>query len=206
LAAVADIEPVPDPSPPLSDADRQLALDVVRNLVAVGKLDLVRFEETVDTLINARTEQELATAMRGLPSPIAFTPAERRARETVRIERQRGHINLAGSWQLGRETIVRSGMGHVTVDLCDAEFDAWDTELDVHAEMGMVTVIVPRGLAVQVVVGGEGAGALQRALPGSPIVRLRATSAMGSVTIRHPVAEVEKPPKRRFRLGRKKKP
>ena len=60
-----------------------------------------------------------------------------------------GEVRLEGRWQVSRLTKIDTGMGSVTIDLSQAEFDDWDVEIVVHTHMGAITVIVPRGLEVR---------------------------------------------------------
>ena len=44
---------------------------------------------------------------------------------------------------MSRLTKIDTGMGSVTIDLSEAEFDDWDVEMVVHTHIGAITVIVP---------------------------------------------------------------
>ena len=98
-----------------------------------------------------------------------------------------GEVRLEGRWQVSRLTKIDTGMGSVTIDLSQAEFDDWDVEIVVHTHMGEITVIVPRGLEVRPV-GRSGPvnTALEPPIPGFPVVRLSATCDMGTIRVMHP--------------------
>ena len=106
-----------------------------------------------------------------------------------------GEVRLEGRWQVSRLTKIDTGMGSVTIDLSQAEFDDWDVEIVVHTHMGAITVIVPRGLEVRPA-GRSGPvnTALEPPIPGFPVVRLSATCDMGTIRVMHPA---EKRPRRR---------
>lgn len=186
---------------PISDDLRRRGIDVVKGLVASGKVDLDRFEQAVDGLLGVRTEAEFAAVVRSLPPPVEFTPPERRSQESLEINTSMNAVRLAGRWQVGRLTRIQADMGSVTIDLSEAEFEGWDIDLVVHTGMGTITVVVPSGLGVQLV-GGNGAveTALDPPIPGFPLVRLSATSDMGTIRVVHPMQRTRR--RRRWRRSR----
>jgi len=141
----------------------------------------------LDALLGAHTHADFASVVRGLPPPVEFTPPARRRQEPLEISTSMGEVRLEGRWQVSRLTKIDTGMGSVTIDLSQAEFDDWDVEIVVHTDMGAITVIVPRGLEVRPV-GRSGAvnTALEPPIPGFPVVRLSATCDMGTIRVMHP--------------------
>ena len=113
-----------------------------------------------------------------------------------------GEVRLEGRWQVSRLTKIDTGMGSVTIDLSQAEFDDWDVEIIVHTHMGAITVIVPRGLEVRPV-GRSGVvnTALEPPIPGFPVVRLSATCDMGTIRVMHPAEQKQRRRKWRRRGG-----
>ena len=104
-----------------------------------------------------------------------------------------GEVRLEGRWQVSRLTKIDTGMGSVTIDLSQAEFDDWDVEIVVHTHMGEITVIVPRGLEVRP--GGperRGQYRLEPPIPGFPVVRLSATCDMGTIRVMHPAEKKQR--------------
>jgi hypothetical protein len=184
--------------PAISEDVRQRGIGVLQELLASGRVDLLRFHHALDGLLGAATEADFAVVVRSLPAPIELTPPARRREEPLEISVAMGEVRLEGRWQVGRVTKIRTGMGGVTIDLSEAEFDAWDVEIDVHTGMGMITVIAPRGFDVRQV-GRVGAVAvsIEPAIPGFPVVRLSATSDLGAIRVVHPA--VQKQRRRRWR-------
>ena len=184
---------------PISEDLRQCGIDVVHGLVASGKVDLEQFQTALDRLLSARTYAEVASVFRSLPRPVEFTPPARRRQEPLEISTSMGEVRLNGRWQVGRLTKIEVGMGEVTIDLSEAEFDDWEVEIVVHVKMGSITVIAPRGLEVrQVGKSGPVSSSLGPPLPGFPVVRLSASSDMGTIRLMHPQERQEKR-KRRWR-------
>jgi hypothetical protein len=194
--------------PSLSEEVRQRGIDMLQELLASGTVDLDRFHPALDGLLKAPNEAEFAAVVRSLPPPVAFTPAARRRREPLEIASSMGEIRLEGRWQVGRLTKIDAGMATVTIDLSKAEFDDWDVEIIVHATMGTITVIAPRGFDVRQV-GRIGAvsSTLEAPIPGFPVVRLRATADMGTIRVVHPAQKKQKQVKpRRRRWPRRGQP
>ena len=129
--------------PPISEDLQQRGLEFLRGLLASGKVDLGRFQEAVDALLGAQTQAGFASVVRSLPPPVEFTPPARRRQDPLEISASMGEVRLEGRWQVSRLTKIDTGMGSVTIDLSQAEFDDWDIEIVVHTHMGTITVIVP---------------------------------------------------------------
>jgi DUF1707 SHOCT-like domain/Cell wall-active antibiotics response LiaF, C-terminal len=189
--------------PPISDDVRQRGVDVLQGLMASGRVDLDRFHEALDGLLGARTPAEFAVVVRSLPLAIEFTPPDRRRHEPFEISTAMGEVHLEGRWQVSRVNTISVGMGTVTIDLSDAEFDDWDVEIVVHAAMGAITLVVPRGFDVRQV-GRSGAvvSSIEPPIPGFPVVRLSATSDMGAIRVVHP--SEPKPRRRSWRRRRQR--
>jgi Cell wall-active antibiotics response LiaF, C-terminal len=171
----------------------------MQGLLASGKIDLDRFQEVLDALLRARTQADFASVVRSLPPPpVEFTAPARRRQEPLEISTSMGEVRLEGRWQVSRLTKIDTGMGSVTIDLSQAEFDDWDVEIVVHTHMGEITVIVPRGLEVRPV-GRSGVvnAALDPPIPGFPVVRLSATCDMGTIRVTHPAEKRQR--RRRWR-------
>jgi len=189
--------------PPVSEDLQQRGIDFLQGLLASGQVDLGRFQEALDALLGARTQAELASVVRSLPPPVEFTPPARRRHEPLEISTSMGEVRLEGRWQVSRLTKIDTGMGNVTIDLSQAEFDDWDVEIVVHTRMGAITVIVPRGVEVRPVGrSGPVTTALEPPIPGFPVVRLSATCDMGTIRVMHPA---EKRQRRRRSLRRRGK-
>jgi hypothetical protein len=186
---------------PISEDLRQGGIDAVHGLVASGKVDLDEFQTALDRLLSARTYADVSSVFRSLPPPVDFTPPARRRQEPLEISTSMGEVRLTGRWQVGRLTKIEVGMGEVTIDLSEAEFDDLEVEIVVHTKMGSITVIAPRGLEVrQVGKSGPASSTLGPPIPGFPVVRLSASSDMGTIRLMHPQERQEK---RKRRWGRR---
>ena len=124
--------------------------------------------------------------MRGLPPLVRLTPVSLRLTEPLVLRMPDGGAPLGAGWQLGAATSVTTGSGATRLDLDAASWDA--LVVDLHLETwGSIEVLVPRGVAVQVV-GGSGRvriGRLCAPVPGGPLVRIRVSGPSGVIFIRH---------------------
>jgi hypothetical protein len=181
-----------DPELPISEEVRQRGIELAQELHAVGKLGLDQFHLALDRLLAVRTEPDFVAVIRSLPPPVEFTPPALRRQEPFEISVGMSEVRLEGRWQVGRATKISTGMGSVTIDLTQAEFDEWDVEIVVHTGMGEITVIAPRGFDIRQV-GRSGAitTVIEPPIPGFPVVRLSATSDMGTIRIAHQAAPAQ---------------
>lgn len=156
-------------------------------------MDLDRFQKALDALLEARTQADFASAVRSLPSPVEFTPPARRRQEPLKISSSMGDVRLKGRWQVSRLTKIYTGLGSVTIDLSQAEFDDWDVKIVVGTGMGTITVIVPRGFEVRPV-GRSGPvnSTLEPPIPGFPVVQLSASSNRGTIRVKHPAEKKQR--------------
>lgn len=171
----------------MRDDDRHRATEFLKELYASGAIDADRFDEGVAAVLAAGSDSEVAVVMRELPAPVAFTDPDRRLTDKLEIHGGMRGLRLTGRWQLAKETHVNAELGNVRIDLTEAELDDRVVDLHVYTGWGRITLIVPRGVAVQVVRHRGGVDSrLEPAVPGLPVIRLDATSNIGRIRLRHP--------------------
>ena len=166
------------------------ATEFLKDLYAAGEIDAGQFDTGVAGVLAARTEPELARVVRSLPAPVVFTSLDRRLARPLEIRGVIGRLRPAGRWQIARETHVSADLGSVRLDLTEAEFDGDVIDLHVYSGWGSITIIVPRGVAVQIIHHKGGVDSrLEPPVPGLPLVRLDVTTHIGRVHLRHPGAQ-----------------
>jgi hypothetical protein len=141
-----------------SDADREHSVMLLRDAVVEGRLTLEEFSERIDVVYAARTDLELSSLVRDLPSsqhesapPAAVAEAHRAVFS---------HLTRAGLWSLPRRSAWRSIFGTIDLDLCQVRLAGPETLLEVYNLFGTVRVIVPEG--IEVIVRGGGLLASQK--------------------------------------------
>jgi hypothetical protein len=166
---------------------RDRATEFLKDLYAAGDIDADRFDAGVAGLLAATTDDELAEVVRSLPPPVALTSPDRRLARPLEIHSGIRRLRLRGRWQVARETHVSADVGSVKLDLTEAEFDDRVVDLHVYTGGGNITIIVPRGVGVQIIHHRGGVDSrLEPPVPGSPLVRLDVTTNIGRVRLRHP--------------------
>jgi hypothetical protein len=171
----------------MSEDAQQRATEFLKELYAAGRIDEGRFDAGVAGLLAAGTDAELAEVVRSLPPPVALTSPDRRLDQPLEIHSGMRRLRLTGRWQVARETHVSADLGSVRIDLTEAEFDDRVTDLHVYTGWGSITIMVPRGVGVQVLRNHGGVDSrLEPPVPGLPLVRLDATANIGKVRLRHP--------------------
>jgi hypothetical protein len=169
------------------------ATEFLKELYAAGDIDAGRFDTGVAGLLAATTDAELAEVVRSLPPPVALTSPDRRLTQPLEIHSGMRRLRLTGRWQVARQTHASADLGSVLIDLTEAEFDDRLIDLHVYTGWGSITIIVPRGVGVQVIHHRGGVDSrLEPPVPGLPLVRLDVTTSIGKVRLRHPGAQDRK--------------
>ena len=171
------------------------ATEFVKELYAAGDIDAGVLDASMTGILAATTEAQLAEVVRSLPPPMILTSADRRLARPLEIHSGTGRLRLAGRWQVGKETHVSADLGSVTIDLSEAELDDSVIDLHVYTGCGSITIIVPRGIDVQIIRHRGGLSSrLEPPVPGLPLIRLDMTTNIGRIRLRHP-AGTSRPPK-----------
>lgn len=151
-----------------------------------GNLTLGEYAERASAIEQAATTDEIHDAVQGLPEEAPG--AAQAGRWIVALL---GGTEQRGRWRLSRRLHVISALGGATLDLSAAQTEAPESIITVVAILGGAQIIVPQGVSVQLsglsLLGGKGdkrpAGP---PLPGSPLVRVRAFTFLGGVSVEEP--------------------
>lgn len=168
---------------------RERVLAMLRDGLTAGSATLSEYEGAIEGALKATLEAELTELVRKFAPPVRMTPADRRHTEPLTIETSGifNDIRMRGRWQVARDLTVNTAGSKILLDFSDAEFDDWTIELKTHAALGDITLIVPRGVAVQQ--SGKTVAALSRLeppVPGFPVIKLTATLGFGKLRLKHP--------------------
>ena len=171
----------------MSEDAQHRATEFLKELYAAGHIDEDRFDTGVAELLTATSDAEVAEVVRALPAPVALTSPDRRLDRPLEIQPGMRRLRLTGRWQVARETHVSADLGSVRIDLTEAELDDRVIDLHVYTGWGNITIIVPRGVAIQVIHHRGGMDSrLEPPVPGLPLIRLDVTTDIGKVRLRHP--------------------
>jgi hypothetical protein len=171
----------------MDEDSRHHAAEFLKDRFAAGDIGADQLEVSIAGLLAARTEADLVELVRSLPQPFPIVSPERQLADPLKIRSGVGRLRLTGRWQVARETHISAEVGNVRIDLTDAEFDDHVIDLHVYTGCGRITIIVPRGFAVQIIQHRGGVRShLDRPVPGLPLIRLDVTTNIGTVHLRHP--------------------
>ncbi len=170
-----------------SDAERDRTVELLRRETVDGRLTLEEFAQRMGSAYEARTREQLDELTRDLPAEPATVPARRRA-SAKWIVAVMGGADRRGRFRLGARTNVVTVMGGANLDLRQAELEGPDVTITVLSVMGGANLIVPEGVDVDLtgfsIMGGRGYRRGRQSLPpGAPVVRVRAFSIMGGVSV-----------------------
>jgi hypothetical protein len=163
------------------------ATEFLKELQAAGDIDADRFDTGVAGLLGAKIDTERAEFVRSLPQPVVFTSPDRRLAKPLEIHSGMGRLHLTGQWQAARETHISADLGSLRIDLTQAEIDDNVIDLYVYTGWGSITIIVSRGVGVQITRHKGGVDSwLEPPVPGLPLIRLDVATNIGRVHLRHP--------------------
>jgi hypothetical protein len=170
-----------------SDAERDRTVELLRRETVDGRLTLEEFAQRMGSAYEARTREQLAELTRDLPAEPPTVPARRRA-SAKWIVAVMGGADRRGRFRLGARTNVVTVMGGANLDLRQAELEGPDVTITVLSVMGGANLTVPEGVDVDLtgfsIMGGRGYRRGRQPLPpGAPVVRVRAFSIMGGVSV-----------------------
>ena len=175
----------------IGDPDRAAADAELQAAVGRGTLSLGDYEDLARSVWEARTRGELAAVTADLvvsPPPVAAVPATREPQRTVAVMSQ---SQYSGAVLPGQPVHATAVMGSVVVDLRRTDLPH-DVQVRAVTVMGEVTVLVPRGVQVHLsgaAVMGSRTTDVSPAQAGAPVVTVKASALMGSVTVSHGSAE-----------------
>lgn len=184
---MADQPAVPEPLEPVDDTDRVAAISRLQDLVSGGGLSLDRFTAGLEQVLGSRTRAELDAAMAAMPSLVRLTPSTRRLARPLRVDVGIRKLDFGAGWQLASETSITTSTGRCRVDLTEATWDARQVDLSLETVTGTIEVMVPQGVAVQMVSarGRVKLDSLTPPVPGAPLLRITAAASTGQIVIRH---------------------
>jgi hypothetical protein len=165
-----------------SDADRDIALALLREASVDGRLTIEDLAERAELVHSARTRDDVAAATAGLAAAAIVDQTEQRHRAVL------GSLVREGRWTLAPRNRFGTFMGSVRIDLREAVLPGPEVEIEAVPFLGSVEILVPEGVHVEVT-GGGFLSSQQLRLPGpapagAPIVRIHAGGAFGSVHVR----------------------
>lgn len=187
MVSMDESRPLSFPLDGIDEDVRVAAVTRLHDLVSGGGLSLERFSGLLEQVFAAASHAELESAMLALPPLVRVTPASRRLPRPLVLHSADSALQLGPGWQLGADTTIGTGFGTARLDLTAASWDADRVNLRLQT-WGSIDVLVPRGVAVQLL---SGSGCVQLEplsppVPGGPLLRISTSGPTGVIRIRHP--------------------
>ena len=167
-----------------SDADRDATVDLLREAAGEGRLTLEELTDRIEAAANAVTRSDLVLLTCDL---------------TTRGYGRASQSSLTSPWVVGRQALrpwtvpaessFRTWLGHIKLDLREAQISARETHIHARALFGDINLLVPEGIAVQVQARTRlGRTNLQAksGVPGAPRIVLTGGTFSGNINVRHP--------------------
>jgi uncharacterized protein DUF1707 len=175
------------PSAPASpsEPDRAAAIRRIAAQASGGGLTLGEYAERVLAVEQAASAEEVEAAIAGLPEEAGAAPATSH-RWLVAVL---GGTEHRGRWRLSRRLWILALFGGATLDLGQAQVEVPESLITVIALFGGAELLAPAGVPIQFsglsLLGGRsdqrGGGP---ALPGAPLIRVRAIAVFGGVAVK----------------------
>jgi Domain of unknown function (DUF1707)/Cell wall-active antibiotics response 4TMS YvqF len=169
-----------------SDADREQALDALREHMIAGRLTLEEFCERADAALRATVGRELAQLQEDLPTALVRS-ADARRRPARLSAALFSRVVRRGRFRLQRWTLAASAFGDLDLDLRDATVEEGQAAVTVLAAFGNADIYVPEGVNVDV--GGLSVFGHRRdwgrdvGQPDAPCLRVQVFGLFGTVDV-----------------------
>jgi Domain of unknown function (DUF1707)/Cell wall-active antibiotics response 4TMS YvqF len=167
-----------------SDTDRDATVDLLREAAGEGRLTLEELTDRIEAAVNAVTRSDLALLTGDLAAGatvgVATQPAEIRGW---------GDVKRSGPWTVPAENSFRTWVGHIKLDLREAQISATETRIHARALFGDINLLVPEGIAVELQARtrlGRTNLHAKSGVPGAPRIVLTGGTFSGSINVRHP--------------------
>ena len=185
-----------------SDSDRDQVANVLDSAFAEGRLSRDEHDERMESLLRAKTFDDLVGLTRDLvvvasptpvPAPASTTYAVAPSVASSEIDRMVGIFGGAerkGKWRIRRQTEAYALFGGIDLDLREAVFESQVVEIRGFWCFGGMEIKVPAGVEVRDqtsgIFGGTDVKDLGEPQPGAPVIVLKGVSLFGGVSVRGP--------------------
>ena len=167
-----------------SDADRERAVELLRDHAAAGRLTLEEFTERMSAAYEALTNEELAELARDLP----VAPAASRRSPTRFLFSVFASTEREGRIRVRRRVGCLTIFGNVDLDLRQATLEGDVITIFALGAFGAIDVYVPEGVEVDLhglAIGGHkrARGSERPPRAGTPLVRVFAVSVFAGIDV-----------------------
>ncbi|HEY2577066.1 MAG TPA: DUF1707 domain-containing protein [Streptosporangiaceae bacterium] len=180
-----------------SDADRDVAAEVLSNALAEGRLSVAEHSERLDAVYQAKTQAEIVPLVDDLPAkgtavtparPAAMAPGTGRRQNIIAIF---GGAARKGAWHAEPKITSLTVFGGATLDFREAQLPQQEITLHATTIFGGVDIVVPPEMRVIdsgiAIFGGRetGSGSEASGDPNAPILRLTGLTLFSGLSVKH---------------------
>lgn len=172
-----------------ADADREATAQHLRDAAADGRLSLSELEERLEAAFSAKTFGELEAITVDL-APHETLP---RAADSspLNLQTRSGVLKKQGYWRVPAHIHAECTSGVIKLDFTEADCPHREVTVEVTAKSGSVSIIVPRGWAVDLDQATAKSGTItnrvrERPAPNAPVLRVSGTVLSGTIKARYP--------------------
>jgi hypothetical protein len=175
----------------ISDGDRDLAAQRLREALAEGRITIEELEARLDAVHAAVYAADLRQPLAELPDgdAVALPVVGRSGADPTVLRVGAAGLKRAGEWIVPARLQVKGGMGSVTLDFCKAEIRNPIVQIELKLGTGSVQLLLPNEATADVDGVVATIGAVNSKVPSKP--KTGAThfvvsghTRMGSVTVR----------------------
>jgi hypothetical protein len=171
-----------------SDDDRSRFAELVQAAVGDGRLDLAEADERLTQVYAARTINELTRIVADLGAAPEATSSRR---SVLELRTRSARVRQEGAWQVPPHVVAEAISGQVRLDFTAAVCPHREVRVDATCRSGSILLLVPRGWEVRVEQQETRSGSVRNkvtepARPGTPLIRLYASTTSGRVVARYP--------------------
>ncbi|WP_409186546.1 DUF1707 domain-containing protein [Amycolatopsis sp. VS8301801F10] len=176
-----------------SDADRNRAVELLRQAVGDGLLSLDEFSNRVDVVLAAETWGQVESVLAEFPGLSLMAPeAPFPDPPALVLRTTSGSVKQEGEWAVPQRILAQCGSGRVRIDFTHALCRHKEILLEVVCTgSGQVHLTVPRGWMIRIEELSTTSGrvvdkAADPHVPGSPLIRVSGELASGRLKVKHP--------------------
>ena len=180
------------------DLEKEQAVQALCAHYAQDHLSTGELEARFDRIYTSKSRAQLDTVLQGLPSlarsseaPAPMYSVAQRSSALPPNEKRYlavfSTVKKEGAWSPAPNIAAKVVFGNVVFDLRDAELPPEGLTIDLDVLFGDAEVLLPPGVGADVdcsAVVGTVEDNAQRALPGSPVVRVRGETIFGQITVK----------------------
>jgi Domain of unknown function (DUF1707) len=174
-----------------SHADRDEAVEILREAAGDGRLTAEELDERLEAALTARTIRDLAVLTADLPAPRAEVGVQ--PKDLVTINLRFGDAERTGPWVVPRRMAIKLTAGDVKLDFTNAVIQQESLDIDVDLGFGADLLLVTKpGIVVTADDVIVRLGDVKIQDPGDPdtpvILRIGVTGRIrgGGIVARHP--------------------